>query len=462
MTLAMDTQAHAELHEHFGERYSHAPGVLAQHGQDEGGAETHLPEAVVFARSEADVKVVLDVAQRFSVPVTPFAAGSSLEGQLVPVRGGISLDLSQMDRVLDVQPQGFLATVQPGVTYPALNKVLRPHGLFFPVDPGAPATLGGMAATNASGTGAVRYGTMRDNVLELRALLPSGESVRLGSKARKSSAGYDLKHLLIGSEGTLGVITELTVKLHPLPAHLAVLRCHFGSIELAAQCAASVMQAGLQPERLELMDERQLRAVNLHEGANYPEAPTLWIELAAPSLTGLDESLSLCAELCREGGAEGLLTARSETERAQLWEARHHAYYAARALHPGHRLLTTDLCVPLHQLAPVIAFTHRLCAEHELDASFVGHVGDGNFHVLFHALPDDVATWQIIHHVYDLMVTEALVVGGTCSGEHGIGLHKPRHLAREHGDLLSLMRGVKALFDPQGLMNPGKIFEAED
>ncbi|AZI44461.1 FAD-binding protein (plasmid) [Deinococcus psychrotolerans] len=456
-----NSSAFSELRAYFGERFSTVPDVLEQHGRDESRAERHLPDAVIFARSEDEVRRVMASASQFEIPIIPFAAGSSLEGQLIPVRGGISLDVSQMNTVLDIQPQGFLATVQAGVTYPALNRQARPHGLFFPVDPGAEASLGGMAATNASGTGAVRYGTMRDNVLSMRAVLIGGKVIQLGTQARKSSAGYDLRHLLIGSEGTLGVITELSVKLHPLPSELAVLRCHFRSVEAAAQCAASVMQAGLQPERLELMDERQMRAVNLHQGTRYPEAPTLWIELAAASRTALDEALALCAELCAAGGAGGVELARSETERQQLWQARHQAYYAARALHPGHAMLSTDLCVPLHELAPTIALTHRLCAENNLDASFVGHVGDGNFHVLFHAEPEDAATWQMIGRVYDLMVAAALAVGGTCSGEHGIGLHKRRHLRAQHGDLLELMRGIKALFDPQGLMNPGKIFEED-
>lgn len=457
----MHPQALDDLRRHFGEQLSTAPAVLEGHGRDESHPETHPPHAVLFARSEADVCRALHLARTHGFPVTPFAAGSSLEGQVIPVQGGLSLDVSGMNEVLALHPAGFQATVQPGVTYPALNRRLRPHGVFFPVDPGAEATLGGMASTNASGTAAVRYGTTRDNVLELRVALMDGRVIRVGSKARKTSAGYDLKNLFIGAEGTLGVITELTVRLWPLPAEVAVLRAHFTDVEAAASCAAQVMAAALQPERLELMDEHEIRAVNRHKGTAYPEAPTLWIELASPSAPGLEEALGLAQDVCREAGGQDLHVARSAAERQQLWDARHHAYYAMCALYPTHARLNTDLCVPLHHLAGMIAFTRARCDEEGLAASMVGHVGDGNFHVLFHAPPEDEATWARIHATYDEMVERALQLGGTCSGEHGIGLHKRRYLRREHGSALDLMRGVKALLDPQGLLNPGKVFPPE-
>ncbi len=445
------------LQARFGEQLSTASAVLEAHGRDESRQEFASPHAVVFARSETDVVDALRLAGEHGFPVVPFAVGSSLEGQVVPVRGGLSLDVSGMNAVLDVQPGGFQATVQPGVTYPELNRQLRAHGLFFPVDPGAEASLGGMASTNASGTAAVRYGTTRDNVLELRVALASGEVIRVGSKARKTSAGYDLKHLFIGAEGTLGVITELTVRLWPLPAHLVVLRAHFRSVGAAAECAVGIMGAALQPERLELIDEHQMHAVNVHKGTDFPEAPTLWIELASPSRTALDEALELCRELVTDAGGQGLHAAHSAEERARLWEARHHAYYALTALHPGHVNLTTDLCAPLHHLPALVDFTRREADAAGLHASLVGHVGDGNFHVLFHAPPDDTATWDRIHAVYDAMITETLARGGTCTGEHGVGLHKRAYLAREHAGTLELMRGLKQLLDPQGLLNPGKI-----
>lgn len=453
----VNTDALDALRARYGEQLSTAAPVLDAHGRDESHPTIHPPHAVLFAHSEADVVDALRLAATHGFPVTPFAVGSSLEGQVIPVDGGLSLDVSGMNRVLAIAPGGFQATVQPGVTYPQLNRQTRPHGLFFPVDPGAEASLGGMASTNASGTAAVRYGTTRDNVLELRVALMDGTVIRAGSRARKTSAGYDLKHLFIGAEGTLGVITELTVRLWPLPAHMTVVRGTFATVQDAAACAVAVMSAALQPERLELIDEHGIRAVNAYEGTAHPEAPTLWIELAAASEGALEDAVAACADLCRDAGAQHLGTARSAAERAALWAARHHAYPAMSALHPGHARLSTDVCVPLHRLPDVLAASRERCDAAGLDATFLGHVGDGNFHVLFHAPPDDAATWASIHSVHDHMISLALDAGGTCSGEHGVGLHKRRHLAREHGDSLHVMRGVKALLDPRGLLNPGKI-----
>lgn len=453
----MTPEALSALLARFGEQLSTVPAVLDAHGRDESGLEQVRPHAVVFALSEADVVDALALARAHDFAVVPFAAGSSLEGQLIPLQGGLSLDVSGMKDVLDVQPAGFQATVQPGVTYPELNRLVRTQGLFFPVDPGAEASLGGMASTNASGTGAVRYGTMRDNVLELRVALMDGRVIRVGSRARKTSAGYDLKHLFIGAEGTLGVITQLTVRLWPLPSHLVALRCPFPSVEAAAACAVSVMTAALQPERLELMDAEGLRAVNVHKGTAFPEHPTLWIELASPSAAALEEALALCKELCLDAGALEVGVAHGAAERAALWEARHHAFYALKALYPDHTSLSTDLCVPLQHLPAIIAFTRAQVDEAGLHASLLGHVGDGNFHVLFHARPDDRATWDRIEAVYDRMITQTLALGGTCSGEHGVGLHKRRFLTQEHGDALELMRDLKALLDPRKLLNPGKI-----
>lgn len=447
------------LRARFGERLSTAPAVLEAHGRDESRAEAGLPHAVLFAADEADVVALLRLAHGHRFAVIPYGAGSSLEGQLIPVRGGVSLDLSGMRGVLDIRPASFQARVQSGLPYPELNRQLRSQGLFFPVDPGAEATLGGMAATNASGTGAVRYGTMRDNVLAMRAVLPGGEVLRLGAAARKSSAGYDLRGLFVGSEGTLGVITELTVRLHPLPAHLAALRLTFGSILDAAGAAAAVMGAGLSPERLELIDGERIAAINAYLGRDYPALPTLWVELAAPSPAALEGVVQAAAGLCRDLGAHSVEHATTPAERRELWEARHKAYYAITAQHPGHAFLTTDLCVPLEHLPGAVEHAQALAHREGLDIAILGHVGDGNFHANFHAHPDDAATWVRIHAVYDRMVERALGVGGTCTGEHGVGLHKVRHLAREHGDSLPAMRAVKAAFDPHGIMNPGKLWE---
>lgn len=447
-----------ELRARFGERLSTAPAVLESHGRDESRAESALPHAVLFAQDEGDVVALLRLAHEHRFAVVPFGAGSSLEGQLIPVHGGVSLDLSAMRAVLDVRPGSFQARVQAGLPYPELNRQLRSSGLFFPVDPGAEASFGGMAATNASGTGAVRYGTMRDNVLALRAVLPGGAVLRLGADARKSSAGYDLRGLFVGSEGTLGVITELTVRLYPLPAHVAALRLTFGGIGEAATVATALMGAGLFPERLELIDGERIRAINAYLGRDYPPLPTLWVELAAPTEVALDAALGAATELCRDLGAGSVEHARTPSERRELWEARHKAYYAITAQHPGHAFLTTDLCVPLEHLPEAIEHAQALAHAEGLDIAILGHVGDGNFHANFHAHPGDAATWAQIHAVYDRMVERALSVGGTCTGEHGVGLHKVRHLAREHGDALPVMRAVKAAFDPRGVMNPGKLW----
>lgn len=446
------------LQQHFGSKLSTAGAVLEAHGRDESRIDFHLPDAVLFAESEEDVLDALRFAGERQLPIVPFAVGSSLEGQVIPVQGGLSLDLSGLNRVIAIEAGGFQATVQAGVTYPELNRQARQHGLFWAVDPGAEASLGGMASTNASGTGAVKYGTTRDNILEMRVALLDGRVIRVGSRARKTSAGYDLKNLFIGAEGTLGIILELTVRLWPLPAEVVVLRGNFQSVAGAAACAVSIMGAALQPERLELIDEREIHAVNVHLGRHYPERPTLWIELASPSRAALAESLALCRELCEDAGAQDLAVASSPAERADIWEARHKAYSAMVALHPTHVNLSTDVCVPLHRLPEVVAATRAACDGRGLDASFVGHVGDGNFHVLFHAAPDDKATWDAIHATYDEMMSLTLAAGGTCSGEHGIGLHKKKYLAQERADTLELMREIKAVFDPAGLLNPQKIF----
>ncbi|GEM49860.1 FAD-binding oxidoreductase [Deinococcus cellulosilyticus] len=442
----------------FSNQMSVAPSVLESHSRDESYPESHLPDVVVFAESEADVLKVLEVARTHQVPVVPFAVGSSIEGQVVPVHGGISLDLSRMNRVLQIHQSDFSAVVQPGVLYPELSRQARPYGLFFAVDPGADASLGGMASTNASGTGAVKYGTMRDQVLDMRVALISGEVIRVGAKSRKTSAGYDLRHLFIGAEGTLGVITELTVKLHPLPVAVAVAKVTFESVQDAVNCAVTVMGAGLSPERIELVDARAVQAVNQYKGTHHPETPTLWIELSASGEVLLRENLEILRECCMESYATSFILAREESERRELWESRHHAFYALKRLHPEHDSHTTDLCVPISRLPEVVQHTEELCKAHGLDAVLLGHVGDGNYHVLFHGDAKNPAQWESILQVSDLMVQKALEVGGTCTGEHGIGLRKRKHLTQEHGDLIPFMRGIKHLFDPQNLLNPGKIF----
>ncbi|AFZ69483.1 FAD-binding oxidoreductase [Deinococcus peraridilitoris] len=462
MTTVPTDDAFAELHSRLGAKLSRAPGDLNAHGYDEGGSLQHYPpHAVVFAENEQDVVDTLAFAARHGVPVTPWAAGSGLEGNALPVRGGISLDVTRMNRVLRLDPDNFSATVEPGVLYPELSRLARPHGLFFAVDPGAEASLGGMAATGASGTGAVRYGTMRDNVLEMRVALTDGRVIRVGSRARKSSAGYDLKNLFVGSEGTLGVITQLTVKLHPLPATLASLRASFPTVESAVQAAVLVMGAGVRPERLELVDANTVQAVNAYKNTRYDETPTLWIELSGRDETDLQTQLNLVMDLCGETDGYGFERATTEGERLALWTARHHAYYAIRALFPGHRIQSTDVCVPIAELPGAIRETQRLLDAHDIHGPILGHVGDGNYHVSLHAPGDDTAAWARTQEVLKGMVAYAHGVGGTCTGEHAVGLNKRKYMRAEHGEALDVMRSIKQLLDPQGILNPGKIFPDE-
>ncbi|MDR5682696.1 MAG: FAD-binding oxidoreductase [Armatimonadota bacterium] len=434
-------------------KVSTTESVLDQHGRDEGYPESRRPVAVAFAEDVADVRRVLAVAREHRVAVIPFGAGTSLEGALVPTGPAISLDLRRMDRIVEVVAEDLAAVVEPGLTYQALNRALRPRGLFFPVDPGADASLGGMAATNASGTMTVRYGGMRANVLALQVVLANGEVLELGRAVRKSSSGYDLRDLFVGSEGTLGVITQLTVKLHPLPAHVHTLRAFFPSVEHAAQTAYAIMAAGLPVARLELLDGSALQAVNAFLGRRYPEQPALFFEFHASTGAAIDAEASAARAIAQEGGAVLVDTARTPEERSAQWEARHKAYYAFTHMHPGCRFLTTDVAVPLSRLPEIVAY-----ARAELDAMgqpgrIVGHVGDGNFHALVAAPPD---RYGLAEAFSEKLVRRTIELGGTVSGEHGIGLRKRRYLAWEHGGAVAWMRRLKAVFDPDGILNPGK------
>lgn len=435
------------------DRVSTVESVLDQHGGDEGYPERRRPLAVAFAESTEDVRATLAVARTFGVPVIPYGAGSSLEGALVPLGEAISLDLSRMNRVLDVRPQDFLAVVEPGLTHTALNRALRRYGLFFPVDPGADASLGGMAATNASGTTTVRYGGMRHNVLGLQVVLADGQVLELGRPVRKTSSGYDLKDLFIGSEGTLGVITQLTLRLHPLPAHVHTARAFFPSVERASQAAYEVMAAGLPVARLELVDDLSLRALNAFLGRTDPEQPALFFEFHSSTEAALQAEVEAVVDVCRQNGAHQVDSAHTQEERSALWEARHKAYWAMTHAHPGCAFLTTDVAVPLSRLPEVVAFAHGLLQEMDLAGGIVGHVGDGNFHVLV-ATPKE--RYDLAEAYSERLVRRALEVGGTATGEHGVGLRKRKFLAAEHGPALEWMRRLKTLLDPQGLLNPGK------
>jgi len=434
-----------------------AASVLHSHGQDVNFPETRPPLAVAYAERLEDVQTVIAWCRAHHIALIPFGAGTSLEGALVPADPQlptISLDLSRMNKVLSIQPEHFLAVVQPGVTRTALNTALHATGLCFPVDPGADASLGGMAATNASGTTTVRYGGMRSNTLALQVVLASGESLRLGRPVFKTSSGYDLKDLLIGSSGTLGVITELTLRLHPLPKHVHTLRVFFPSITAAAEAAYAVMASALPVARLELLDELSMRSVNHYLGRAYQEAPGLFLEFHSATAAAMEAEVALVEELMRKAGATDLAVARTAEERTAQWEARHQAYWAHVNMYPGHVHLITDTAVPLARLPESIARAQQLLGEMGLHGSILGHVGDGNFHTLVAVSPDDYAraqafAEQLVHHALDL--------GGTASGEHGIGLVKRKYMAAEHGAALEWMRRLKALFDPHGLLNPGKI-----
>ena len=417
----------------------------------------HRPEVVVYATSTDDVVAVLALADEHRIPVTPFGAGSSLEGHVIPLDGGISLDLTRMDAVLAVDPADLTATAQPGVTRTSLERATAEHGLFFPVDPGADATLGGMAATNAAGTMSVRYGKMRANTLALEAVLPGGRVVRAGSRAPKTSAGYDLLGLLIGSEGTLGVITELTLRLQGIPEQAVVLRLAFPDVESACRAAATIVAAGAGVTRVELLDAWTIAAVNAYRGTAFPVGPSLFVEAAGAEGT-VASDLELVTAIAESEGALDVVAERDPTARTRLWAARHASAYAtAAAAAPGKRHRSTDICVPLSELAAAVSFARRELERRGLVAGLVGHAGDGNVHLSLMVDPDDADEVRRSDELIELLVDDALARGGTCTGEHGIGLGKIHGLEAEHGDLLPLMRGVKRVFDPNGIMNPGKV-----
>jgi D-lactate dehydrogenase (cytochrome) len=451
-------EALADLQAQLGpDKVTTSPTVLQSHGRDENFPEVRPPLAVAYAEQLEDVQTVVNWCAAHHVALIPFGAGTSLEGALVPADPQVptlSLDLSRLNRVLSIQPENFLAVVQPGVTRTALNTALRYTGLCFPVDPGADASLGGMAATNASGTTTVRYGGMRPNTLALQVVLANGEILRLGRPVFKTSSGYDLKDLFIGSSGTLGVITELTVRLHPLPDHVHTLRVFFPSITAAAEAAYAVMSSALPVARLELVDELSMRSINRYLGRSYQEAPGLFLEFHSATAAAMETEVALVEALMRDAGATDLAVARTPEERTAQWEARHHVYWALVNMHPGQVYLITDTAVPLARLPESIAHAQQLLGELGLHGSILGHVGDGNFHTLVAVAPAD---YERAHAFGEQLVHHALALGGTASGEHGIGLVKRGYMAAEHGAALDWMRRLKALFDPPGLLTPGKI-----
>ncbi len=442
----------------FAERCSTALVIREQHGRDESSFAAPPPAAVVFAESTADVADAVKLASQYNVPVIPFGVGTSLEGHLLAIQGGISIDVSRMNKVLHINAEDLTVTVQPGVTRKQLNEEVKSTGLFFPIDPGADATLGGMSATRASGTNAVRYGTMRENVLALEVVTASGEVIRTGTRAKKSSAGYDLTRLMVGSEGTLGVITEVTVKLYPLPEAISAAVCSFPSIEAAVRTTIEVIQMGVPIARVELIDHNTVRMVNAHSKLNLREEPMLLMEFHG-SPTSVKEQAELVQELSQGHGGGSFEWASTPEERTRLWTARHNAYFAAIQSRPGCRAISTDTCVPISRLADCL-----LDSIAEVDATsipyfLVGHVGDGNFHFGYLIDPNIPEERRIAEELNHKLVSRALALEGTCTGEHGVGLHKMDFLVTEAGDgAVNMMRTIKRALDPKNIMNPGKIF----
>ena len=449
----------AALKARFGERCSTVLSVREQHGRDESPfTQVPPPAVVVFAEDTTDVADAVRLAAASRVPIIPYGAGSSLEGHLLAVQGGISLDVSRMARIIAIHAEDMTVTVQPGVTRTAVNRALEGKGLFFPVDPGADASLGGMCATRASGTNAVRYGTMRENVLALEVVTASGNVIRTGTRAKKSSAGYDLTRLLIGSEGTLGVITEVTLKLHPLPEAVAAATCSFGGIAQAVRTAMAIIQSGIPIARCELIDTHTVRMVNAHSRLTLPEQPLLLMEFHGSPADVQDQARQAEA-LAAEQGGEAFAWTTTPEERTRLWTARHNAYFAAIHAHPGRRVISTDTCVPISRLADCLLDSAAEAEASGLPHYVLGHVGDGNFHFGYLIDPDSAEDWRVAETLNHALVHRALALGGTCSGEHGIGLHKMGFLREEAGEgAIAMMRAIKQALDPDDIMNPGKIF----
>jgi D-lactate dehydrogenase (cytochrome) len=454
----MPAEMLAELRERFGERCSTAEAVREQHGRDESTYPVTPPDAVVFCESTDDVAAVVALAHQHAVPVIPFGIGSSLEGHLLAVQGGVSIDLGRMTQIVRLNAEDLTVTVQAGVTREQLNREIKDTGLFFPIDPGANASLGGMAATRASGTNAVRYGTMRENVLGLTVVTALGDVIHTGTRAKKSSAGYDLTRLFIGSEGTLGVMTEITLKLYPLPEAVSAAICHFPSIDAAVRTTIQIIQMGVPIARCELLDANAIRAVNKHSKLSMREQPMLLMEFHG-SQAGVKEQAEIVQEIAREHGGEDFQWATTPEERTKLWTARHQSYFAALQTRPGCHCQSSDTCVPISRLAESI---NESIAETEASGIpywIVGHVGDGNFHLSWLIDPDDAAERAAVERLSERMVQRALRLEGTCTGEHGIGLHKMGYLVDEAGaGAVAMMQQVKRALDPKNIMNPGKIF----
>ena len=448
----------AVLKQRLGERLSTSSATCEQHGRDESYHAAHAPDAVVFPKSTEEVAEIVRVCAEHGTPVIPFGIGTSLEGHVAALHGGVCIDLSEMNEVVRVSAEDMDVTVQAGVRRKQLNEHLRDTGLFFPIDPGADATIGGMTATRASGTNAVRYGTMRENVLALTVVTADGRIVNTARRARKSAAGYDLTRVFVGSEGTLGVITEITLRLYGIPEAMSAAVCSFPGIEGAVDTVIETIQMGVPVARIELLDELQMEACNNYSDLEYPVAPTLFLEFHG-SEASVAEQAETVQILATENGAGDFQWATRTEDRNHLWQARHDAAYAALSLRPGAKMWATDVCVPISKLAQCILETKEDLAESFLMAPLVGHVGDGNFHLVFLFDPNDDRELAEVERLNERLVLRALALDGTCTGEHGVGYGKLNFLTAEHGEAVSLMRGIKKALDPANIMNPGKVVQ---
>ena len=451
----------AELKSLLGSRASDATAVREHHSHGESYHPPAPPDIVCFPATTAEVADVARISQRFGLPLIPFGAGTSLEGHVHALRGGISVDLREMNRVLNVSAEDLDVTVEAGVTRLQLARSLRNTGLMFPIDPGADATIGGMTATRASGTTAVRYGTMRENVLGLTVVLADGRVIKTGTRARKSAAGYDLTRLFVGSEGTLGIITEITLRLHPVPEAVSAAVCSFDTMQGAVDTVIATIQLGIPVARIELLDDVQMDAINRYSKMTYPVAPTLLFEFHGDSEAHVSRQAETVQALAADRGGHRFEWATRLEDRERLWQARHNAHYAGLALRPGCRSWPTDVCVPISRLAECVVETAKECRGASFPICLVGHAGDGNFHLMYLVNPDNPGEVDEARRLNEQLVRRALSMGGTCTGEHGVGYGKMKYMEAEHGAALDVMRTIKQALDPDNRMNPGKVLDAE-
>jgi len=454
----LDAGLLGELRGLLGDRATASAAVREHHGKDESYFPYAPPDAVVFPESTEEVRAIVDLCRRHKTPIIPFGVGTSLEGHVLAIRGGVCVDLSRMNKVVAVHEADLDAVVQAGVTRKQLNEHIRHTGLFFPVDPGADATLGGMAATRASGTNAVRYGTMRENVLAMTVVLADGRVITTSRRSRKSAAGYELTRLFVGSEGTLGIITELIVRLYAVPEAMSAAICSFPDIAGAVNTVIQTLQSGIPIARSEALCATTMKAINAYSKTGYREQPTLFLEFHGTQ-AGVEEQARLVQEIARENGGMDFEWTTKPEERNRLWTARHQAYFACLQLRPGSRAVSTDVCVPISRLTECIVETSEDIARASMPIPLFGHVGDGNFHCEILIRPDDDAELEEARRFNDRVVNRALAMEGTCTGEHGIGFGKMRSLRKELGEAVDLMASLKRAIDPENLMNPGKVVE---